>query len=153
MKNRSMLTGMMKYLVAVVLMVGLLAEAVPAAAPQAKAKLKGLLVTGGCCHDYERQIEIITEGLSQRASISWKVVYEGKDRNTKVSIYNNPDWSKEYDVVVHNECYGAIQDVKFVETIVNGHKNTGVPALVIHCSMHSYRAAQTDEWGKLLGVT
>ena len=153
MKNRSMLTCMMKFLAAVVLMVGLLAEAVPAAAPQAKAKLKGLLVTGGCCHDYERQIEIITEGLSQRASISWKVVYEGKDRNTKVSIYNNPDWSKGYDVVVHNECYGAIQDVKFVETIVNGHKNTGVPALVIHCSMHSYRAAQTDEWRKLLGVT
>jgi len=153
MKNRSMLTGKMKYVVAVVLTVGLFTEAVPAAAPQVKAKLKGLLVTGGCCHDYERQIEIITEGLSQRASISWKVVYEGKDRNTKVSIYNNPDWSKGYDVVVHNECYGAIQDVKFVETIVNGHKNTGVPALVIHCSMHSYRAAQTDEWRKLLGVT
>ena len=35
-----------------------------------KTKLKGLLVAGGCCHDYERQVEIITEGLSQRASIS-----------------------------------------------------------------------------------
>ena len=153
MRKRSTFTGMMKYLVAVVLMVGLLAEPAFAAAPQAKTKLKGLLVTGGCCHDYERQIQIITEGLSQRASISWDVVYEGKGRDTKVSIYQDPDWSKGYDVVVHNECYGAIQDVKFVETIVNGHKNTGVPALVIHCSMHSYRAAQTDEWRKLLGVT
>ena len=118
-----------------------------------KTKLKGLLVAGGCCHDYERQVEIITEGLSQRASISWDVVYEGKDRNTKVSIYKNPSWSKGYDIVVHNECYGAINDVDFVKTIVNGHKDTGVPAIVIHCSMHSYRAAQTDEWRKLLGVT
>ena len=69
-----------------------------------KTKLKGLLVAGGCCHDYERQVEIITEGLSQRASISWDVVYEGKGRDTKVSIYKNPDWSKGYDIVVHNEC-------------------------------------------------
>jgi hypothetical protein len=46
-----------------------------------------------------------------------------------------------------------VEDVKFVERIVRGHTETGVPAVVLHCSMHTYRAAATDEWRKLLGVT
>ena len=29
----------------------------------------------------------------------------------------------------------------------------GVPAVVIHCSIHSYREAKTDEWRKVLGVS
>jgi type 1 glutamine amidotransferase len=122
-------------------------------AKPAKAKLKGLLITGGCCHDYPRQTEIITEGLSQRVSIEWDVVHEADDRGTKISIYEKPDWSKGYDVVVHNECYGSVDDVEFVEKIVKGHTETGIPAIVVHCSMHTYRAAQTDEWRKFLGVT
>lgn len=121
--------------------------------PAAPTKLKGLLVTGGCCHDYPQQTKIITEGLSQRVSISWDVVHEDDDRAHKPSIYEKQDWSQGYDVVVHNECYGAVDDVQFVNKIVQGHTETGVAAIVIHCSMHSYRAAEPEQWRKLLGVT
>ncbi|MCA9190101.1 MAG: ThuA domain-containing protein, partial [Planctomycetales bacterium] len=55
--------------------------------------------------------------------------------------------------VVHNECYGGVTDVEFIERMVRGHAEQGVPLVVIHCSMHSYRNARTDEWRKLLGVT
>lgn len=122
---------------------------------EAKPKLKGLLVAGGCCHDYERQKLIITEGLSQRVSIEWDIVHEGDKagRVYKVSIYNKKNWSAGYDVVVHNECFGGITDVAFVDSIVNEHRRSGVPAVFVHCAMHSYRAAETDEWRKLLGVT
>ena len=123
------------------------------AAEKGKAKLKGLLITGGCCHDYPRQTEIITEGISQRVSIEWDVIHEADEKGTKISIYEKPDWSKGYDVVVHNECYGTVDDVDFVEKIVKGHTETGVAAVVVPCSMHTYRAAQTDEWRKFLGVT
>ena len=118
-------------------------------------KLKGLIITGGCCHDYDRQKLILAEGLSQRVSISWDTVHEGdpKDRKHEISIYKKPDWSKGYDVVVHNECFGAVENVDFVKEIVKGHTETGVAAIVVHCSMHTYRAAQTDEWRKFLGVT
>ena len=39
--------------------------------------------------------------------------------------------------------------------IATAHRDSGVPAVVLHCTMHSYRAADkiTDEWRKLLGVT
>ena len=40
---------------------------------ESTAKLQGLLVTGGCCHDYDRQKLIITEGLSQRVNIEWDI--------------------------------------------------------------------------------
>ncbi|MFT5527894.1 MAG: type 1 glutamine amidotransferase [Pirellulaceae bacterium] len=118
-----------------------------------KTKLKGLLICGGCCHDYTKQKLIVTEGISQRVSISWDIIQGGGGRNEKLEIYGKKDWSKGYDIVVHNECYGGVEDVKFVENIVKGHTETGIPAIVIHCSMHTYRAAQTDEWRKFLGVT
>ncbi len=126
-----------------------------AAAENAPPKLKGLLIAGGCCHDYPRQNLIITEGVGQRISIAWDIVHEGdaNGRDHKVSIYGQPKWSEGYDVVVHNECFGAIEDVAFVESLVQEHKRSGVPAVFVHCSMHSYRAAQTDEWRKLIGVT
>tara|TARA_B100000945_G_scaffold12439_1_gene9625 strand:- start:2324 stop:3169 length:846 start_codon:yes stop_codon:yes gene_type:complete len=117
-----------------------------------KAKVKGLLITGGCCHDYEKQKVIISEGFSQRFSIAWDIVHANSDRNTKVDVYNSKDWAKGYDLVVHNECYGGVTDVDWVQNIVNGHIANKIPALFVHCSAHSYRHAKTDEWRKLLGV-
>ena len=102
--------------------------------------LKALLVTGGCCHDYAAQKKIIPEGISARANVEWTIVHEGEDRDHRISIYSNPDWSKGYDVVVHNECYGFVNDVAFVNQIAAPHK-AGLPAVFLHCSSHSYRMA------------
>jgi len=124
-----------------------------AASAEEKAKLKGLLITGGCCHDYPQQIKIITRGLGQRVSIDWDVEHATGDRTTKVPIYQNHDWIKPYDFVVHNECFGHVDDVKFVEGIVAAHVENKVPAIFVHCAMHSYRNAKTDQWRKLIGMT
>ena len=120
-----------------------------------ETKLKGLLITGGCCHDYTNQKRIITEGISQRVSISWDIVHEGgTGREHKVSVYTQKDWAKKYDVIVHNECFGGVKDDKFVQSIAAAH-HAGVPAIFIHCSLHSYRSAPTgaDAWRELIGVT
>ena len=117
--------------------------------------LKGLLITGGCCHDYESQKRIITEGLSQRVNIVWDVVHEGGDgKDHKVSVYGDAGWAKKYDIIFHNECFGAVTDDKFVESIAAAH-HEGVPAIFIHCSLHSYRNAPVgaDAWRELIGVT
>lgn len=116
--------------------------------------LRALLITGGCCHDYTAQKKILTEGISARANVTWTVVHEGggNDKELRFSIYEKPDWARGFDVVVHNECSGQLTNVAFVEAIARAHAN-GVPAVMIHCSMHSYRDAKTDEWRKLLGVS
>jgi type 1 glutamine amidotransferase len=125
----------------------------PAADAAKPAPLKVLMVTGGCCHDYENQKMILAEGISARANVEFTIVHEGGDkRDHKVSIYENPDWAKGYDVVLHNECFGAVTDVPFVERIAKAHFD-GVPGVMLHCSTHSYRMAQTDEWRKCVGQT
>ena len=115
--------------------------------------IRALLVTGGCCHDYEAQEKILSEGISARANVTWTIVHEGTDRTHYVSIYTNADWAKGFDVVLHNECFGQATNVAFVEGIVRAHSSGGVPAVMLHCSTHSYRYSSSDEWRKLLGVS
>jgi len=64
--------------------------------------IRALLVVGGCCHDYEVQKHIISEGTAARAHIDWTVVHDGGTRtDSKIKLYESPDWSKGFDVVVH----------------------------------------------------
>src|SRR5688572_356472 len=100
------------------LLLTLLCTSFALAQEQAKP-LKALLITGGCCHDYERQKKILSEGISARANVEWTVVHEGEGpkkggTNHKISIYEKEDWAKGYDVVVHNECFADVNDVQFV---------------------------------------
>lgn len=127
--------------------------AVQAATPT--PALKVLMICGGCCHDYEHQKLILAEGISARANVEFTIVHEegpkGKaDKEHKISIYEKDDWAKGYDVVLHNECFGAVVDVPFIERIAKPHFD-GVPAVVLHCSTHSYRAAPTDVWRHVIG--
>lgn len=126
------------------------------AADPAPKPIHALMVTGGCCHDYAHQKIILSEGISKRANVEWTIVHEGiptKDddaRTHRVSIYENADWAKGYDVVLHNECFGFVDDNAFVGRIAKPHFD-GLPAVVLHCSTHSYRKASTDEWRQLIG--
>ncbi len=136
------------------LWLGVMAASVPcptAAAAEAKP-LRALLITGGCCHDYPRQKDILPQGISARANVQWTVVQDPRTGTTgKVEVYQKDDWAKEYDVVVHNECFADEKEVEWVERILKPHRE-GVPAVVIHCTMHCYRAP-SDEWFKFCGVT
>lgn len=117
--------------------------------------VRALLVTGGCCHDYENQKEIISQGLSKQVgNIEWTIVDYGDSRDTEADIYKQENWIDAFDIVVHNECFGGVVDGDFVDSIVQAHIDKKIPAIVVHCSMHSYRNAPTaDSWRKLVGVT
>ncbi|MCB1234700.1 MAG: ThuA domain-containing protein [Verrucomicrobiae bacterium] len=118
------------------------------------APLRALLVTGGCCHDYDAQKTILMAGIGERTPVKWDFVYEQYDgKEHRIGIYNDPDWAMGYDVVVHNECYGAVADDDFVNQITAGHLKAKAAAVFLHCSMHSYRAAATNEYRKLIGVS
>ena len=68
------------------------------------------------------------------------------------ACYDNPDWAKSFDVVVHNECFADTTDTNYIRKIVSAHQ-AGVSAVVIHCAMHTYRATGPDLWREFLGVT
>ncbi|MCE9548436.1 MAG: ThuA domain-containing protein [Planctomycetia bacterium] len=120
--------------------------------PAKSEPLKALLITGGCCHDYTQQKQILSEGISARANVNWCVIQQGgSSLNTKIPLYNNPDWAKGFDVVVHDECFAEVKDLDWIERILKPHRE-GVPAVLLHCAMHCYRG-KTDEWFKFCGVT
>jgi hypothetical protein len=122
----------------------------PAAGP-----LKAMLVTGGCCHDYDAQKLIITEGLSQRlGEIQWTIHQYDDKKDTRATVYENPNWADGFDFIIHNECFGDMKDPALIQNIVDGHKKSGAAAILVHCSMHSYRNSEAaDLWRELIGVT
>ena len=115
--------------------------------------LKGLIITGGCCHNYDFQTHAMTKGISEVADVEWSVVNEGgKGTRAQIDLYKDEDWAKPYDVIIHNECFADTTDAEYIRSITQAHK-AGKPALVIHCAMHTYRAAKVDDWREFLGVT
>ncbi len=114
--------------------------------------LKALLVTGGCCHDYDIQKELIAKGLWQRAHIDVTVARQGGSAtNSKIPLYESKDWSQGFDVVIHDECFADVKDTEWVDNILKPHRD-GLPGVVIHCAMHCYRDGR-DDWFKFCGVT
>ena len=118
------------------------------------APLKILVITDGCCHNYPLQTESMQKALKARdVAAEWTVIAEG-GRGTKAEIafYDDPDWAKGFDVVIHNECFANTDNPDYIRKITAAHK-AGVNAVVIHCAMHTYRAAKIDDWREFLGVT
>lgn len=123
-------------------------------APGAAAKpIKALLVTGGCCHDYDNQKKILVDGISARANVEWTIVHEGgTTTDHAISVFKDADWAKGYDVIVHNECFTDMKDPAVYDHIVKAHRDGGVPAVIVHCAVHSYRHFKPNEWHELIGV-
>jgi Trehalose utilisation len=113
-------------------------SASPLFAQEAKP-LKVLLITGGCCHDYAKQKDILKKGIEERLNAVVDQIHSD-DKSTKppLAIYGNADYAKGYDVVIHDECSADIKDVKTVEAVLAPHK-AGIPGVNLHCGVHSYR--------------
>jgi type 1 glutamine amidotransferase len=124
-----------------------------AAAAQAP-RIRALIVSGGCCHDYALQDKVMMDVMAKVLPIDWTVVLQGGNGTTaKLPVYEKADWAKGFDLVVHNECSADVDDEAFVKRITEAHRTGKVPAMVIHCAMHSYRALTSDPWREFLGVT
>jgi hypothetical protein len=119
----------------------LLGAGLATAAEKSPAPLRALLIAGGCCHDYAAQKDIVKKGLEDRANVVVDVVYS-EDTSTAppLAIYGNPDYAKGYDVVIHDECSADVKDLAVVEGVLAPHR-AGIPAVNLHCAMHSYRTA------------
>ena len=108
---------------------------------EADAKpIRALLVIGGCCHDYAKQKDLLTKGISARANVQWAIAYD-PDKGTKHlnPVYEKADWAKNFDVVVHDECCSDVKDLDLVNRILEPHRQ-GLPGVVLHCGMHCYRS-------------
>jgi len=109
---------------------------------KAAKPLQILLVIGGCCHEYDIQKDLLKAGIESRIDAEVTVEYTpDKSTEAKFPIYENDNWAEGYDVVLHDECSANVTQGAYVGRILEAHRD-GVPAVNIHCAMHSYR------WGE-----
>ena len=125
----------------------------PAGAAAARARV--LLISAGAFHNYAYQSNVLVQAVSKAVPVDWTIALQGSARgtNTRYPIYDRVDWASGYDLVIHNECSADVADPDFIRRIIDSHRAAKVPAMVIHCAMHSYRAAKVDDWREFLGVT
>ena len=129
---------------------------VPALRADDDKPIRALLVAGGCCHDYKRQKDILTEGISARANVEWAIAYDPDGSTSHLNpVYEKDDWAKGFDVIVHDECSADVKDLKVIDRILKPHRE-GLPGVVLHCGMHSYRSAgwpqKVTPWFEFTGL-
>ena len=98
--------------------------------------LNGLMVTGGCCHDYKNQKNIISEGVSKRLKVKWEIFFEMDEKKSKAHL-SKKGWADKADFIVWNHCFANETDSKFVDSLAAIHE-AGKPGIALHCAMHSY---------------
>jgi type 1 glutamine amidotransferase len=119
----------------------------------AEKPLHALIITGGCCHNYAFQSQAITQAVAKVANVEWTILQDPRTGTKgEIDLYTDPNWAKPYDIIIHNECFADTDDAEYIRRITAAHK-AGKPAMVIQCAMHTYRAAQVDDWREFLGVT
>ena len=90
------------------------AERIPVEDTSAEKRLKVLLITAAAV-TIIRIKKNIREGLSKHCdNLDWTVLEYGSQRDLKIDVYKRSDWIKGYDLVIHNECYGGVEDPDFV---------------------------------------
>ena len=93
--------------------------------------INAMIVTGGPFHDYSGQSKILMDTLGAVMPINWTVV-QGMTHTTDLTLplYNNPDWAKGMDIVIHNECWA---DTDLPAPIVQNITRPAVPRMGRPC--------------------
>ena len=115
-----------------------------------KPKLKALLIAGGCCHDYQNQVRILSEGIQKRSQVRVDVLWtQDGSTNPPLPVFDRTDWAEGYDVVIHDHCAADNKDLSVMQRILDVHQT--LPAVHLHCAMHGFRNG-TELWFQHLGL-
>jgi hypothetical protein len=136
--------------------------ALPAFAADTPKPLRALLITGGCCHEYGVQKDLLKSGIEARAHIVVDQVHSANTTGSPpLAIFRNPDYARGYDVVIHDECVGDLRDPAVFQGVLKPHLD-GIPGVNLHCAMHSYRfgdygqpvarGAENARWYEYIGL-
>ena len=103
------------------------------AAETNEESIKILLITSGCCHDYDFQTKAMQLALKKHGvAANWDIVNEGgKGTSAQIDLYNDNNWAEGYDLVIHNECFANTTDTDYIKKITEAHKK-GVNLSLIH---------------------
>ena len=117
-------------------------------AAEAPKPLRVLLITGGCCHDYAAQKDILKKGIEARMNALVEQIHtDDKSVKPPLPIYGNPDYAKGFDVVIHDECSAGISD----PAIIRRFEELGnTPVKMGSADFSAYVARQAADWAPVV---
>ena len=122
----------------------LVLAALPAGAAAETAPLDALYITNyeDRWHDYGEQTRLAEDVLPLYANVTVTAV--GKNAEDAIELMRTPNFALGYDVVIYNICLADNEDYEMVDNIIAQTRDNGVPAVVLHCAMHSFRKSSSD---------
>lgn len=123
----------------------ILAALLPLAGLGQPAKpLKALFLTGGGYHDYQKLTPFLTNSLGQRVNMAFDVDFS-------LARLDNKNFAQAYDVVIYDVCFVNAEDAQ-LDNALNAIRS-GKPAVMIHCSVHSFRnSPKVHQWEAGVGM-
>jgi len=109
---------------------------ISSAAVGANGKVLYVTHEPGHWHDYSTQLRIFKEEIASKQS--WEVTVITGSYKEVIEKLHNPDFAKGYDAVVYNYCFAESPDLESCANVIKQTRDHGVPAMLIHCSMHSW---------------
>lgn len=135
MKRRSLVVGLTLFVVS--LFSGVSSAEDKAAAKDSDSAKKVLYFTHepGKWHKYTPQLAMFNQ-IAQKAG--WDVTVMTGEHEAQIERLRTPDYGKDFDAIVYNFCFADATDLEAAANLMKQTREHGVPALLIHCSMHSW---------------
>lgn len=102
------------------------------------------LTNPGLFHDYLGQADTIATGLADFANVQIDVSVHELER------WKHQDFARGYDALIYNICLADNHDAALIANLRRQTEQLKVPALFIHCALHSFR--DTPSWWSLPGL-
>ena len=85
-------------------------------------------------------------------NIAWTIENEAGNRPDHVpERFEDEQWIEGFDLVIHNHSISRVRDqASLAERIAGAHRDSGVPAVLIHGTMHFGR--HVDQWHDFTGI-
>lgn len=110
----------------------------------AQKPLRGLFLTGGGYHDYEKLAPYLTTNISQLVNVSFDVSFD-------LNVLKDEKFADAYDVVVYDVCFDEA-DSALLENALKVTR-AGKPTVMIHCAVHAFRRSdKVREWENCCGM-
>lgn len=66
-----------------------------------------------------------------------------KPLHVLLGIFECPDWARDYDVVIHDQCTADVKDVPYVQNILKAHQR--IPGANLHRAMRCFSTGPGHE--------
>ncbi len=89
----------------------------------------------GRWHKYSDQLAVFRE---LAITAGWELNVASGSYDETLTFLATPDFGMGHDAIVYNFCFASSRDLDAMTNLIRQTTDNGIPAFLIHCSMHSW---------------